>query len=505
MRRSLFILVIISLTIESWSQTIIQQGIVKTKGRMVNSKYIPGKGLEDATVIIQGRSAVLTQANGSFSFPIIAKTFMIQEVLKNGYQLVDADATKKDYQYTPNTFYILMETPEQQMEDKLATEQKIRRMLQLRLQKREDELEKLKVQNKLTQEDYCKALQQLYDEQKSNEMLIADMAKEYSQMDYDQMDSLNRQISNDILNGELTKADSLLRSKGDMRSRNEEISRRKKAEVQRKNELARQQKELDISEEGTRKLLEDFAADCYKFYKIYQLENKYDSASYYIELRANRDTTNAIWQYDAGSFFFYYAEDYQKATPYYLRLLKLLNLTNNFGNNNNRTLSQIRKIMRKNSSLDISPVMMSYILGIHVCIGYCYYQIGNKYECQGDTLSALNYFENFFQVLNEKSKNINYPIFYLNIFSPFFNYFEKAIDYYTPYTDFVVSLLAKDKRAFFIHFLLVKLVKNDIQNPLTISRCYKKTLNIYRKQRRYKEHDKIYKAYKNLIDLIPEN
>ena len=38
-------------------------------------------------------------------------------------------------------------------------------MLQRQLQLREDELEELKAQNKLTQEEYRKALQQLYDDQ----------------------------------------------------------------------------------------------------------------------------------------------------------------------------------------------------------------------------------------------------------------------------------------------------------------------------------------------------
>ena len=299
-----------------------QQGVVKTRGRMVNGQYVKGSGLSGATIAVRGRSAVLSQGNGAFSFPVPAKTFLIDSVKKKGYQLLDADVTRKAYQYTSNTLYLVMQTPEQQMEDKLDAERKIRRTLRQQLQKREDELEELKAQNKLTLEEYQRKLQQLYDDQKNNEMLIADMAKEYAQIDYDQLDDLNRQISDAIMNGELTKADSLLRSKGDMRSRDAEISRRQQAEAQRKQEIAHEQEELATSEEGTRKLLEDFAADCYKYFAMFKLQNQHDSAAYYIELRANRDTTNAKWQFDAAKYS-HEQNQFHKAAPYYERALNI--------------------------------------------------------------------------------------------------------------------------------------------------------------------------------------
>ena len=320
MKRGFSLLVITLFALVSLAQT--QQGVVKTRGKMVNGKLVPGVGLSGATVTIQGRNAVKSQNNGTFSFPIPSKTFMLLSAQKQGYQLVDADATRKAYQYSPNTFYIVMETPEQQAEDKLAAERKIRRTLQKQLEQREEELEQLKAQNKLTQEEYRKAMQQLFDDQKNNEKLIANMAQEYAAMDYDQMDELNRQISDAILNGELTRADSLLRSKGDMKSRDAEITRRQEAEAQRESEIAKEQDELAASKEGTRKLLEDYAEDCYNYFKMYKLENKHDSAAYYIELRANRDTTNADWQFHAG----YYLKDqnqFRKAQVYYERALRL--------------------------------------------------------------------------------------------------------------------------------------------------------------------------------------
>ena len=318
MKRFFWVIVCLMVVNAGLAQT--QQGVVKTRGKMVNGKHVAGQGLSGATITLQGRSRVLSQGNGTFSFPVQNKTFMVQGVQKQGYQLVDADAAPKAYQYSTNTFYLVMDTPDQQAEDRLSAERKIRRTLQRQLQQREDELEEMK--ERLTQEEYHRRLAQLYEDQKNNEKLIADMAKEYSQIDYDQLDELNRQISDAILNGELTKADSLLRSKGDIKSRIATVRKVQEAEAQRETEIAKEQEELAASKEGTRKKLEDLAQDCKNYFERYKMSNQHDSATYYIELRAELDTTNAEWQFDAG-YYFGRQNQHQKAIAFYEKALSI--------------------------------------------------------------------------------------------------------------------------------------------------------------------------------------
>ena len=61
----------ISLTLGLVTSAQPQQGYVKTKGRMVNGKLVPGQGLKGAMVSVQGRTAVLVNTDdGAFSFPI---------------------------------------------------------------------------------------------------------------------------------------------------------------------------------------------------------------------------------------------------------------------------------------------------------------------------------------------------------------------------------------------------------------------------------------------------
>lgn len=321
MKRTLWIFICLFVSMIASAQT--QQGIVKTRGRMVNGQLQPGKGLSGATVQVKNRSAVVSNNNGAFSFPIPSQTYLLQSVQKNGYQLVDADALIKPYNYSANPLCLVMETPEQQMEDKLDAERKIRRTLQQQLQKREDELEELKAQNKLTLAEYQNAMQLLYENQQNNEKLIADMAKEYAQMDYDQMDELNQQISDAIINGRLTEADSLLRSKGDINTRIVEIQKKQQLEAREESELVQRQQNLEASKAGTQKRLEDLAQDCKNYSDRYKMSNQYDSAAFYIDLRAGLEPMQIDWLFDAAVFHAR-VNHFEKAETYYRRVISYL-------------------------------------------------------------------------------------------------------------------------------------------------------------------------------------
>ena len=225
MKKLLLFFATLILSLVTTAQT--QQGYVKTKGRMVNGQLVPGQGLKGATVSVKGRTAILVNTDdGAFSFPVTETQFRLDSVKKKGYQLVDMDLCPRTYTPSKNPIYIVMETPEQQLLDKLTAERKIRRNLQKQLQEREDEIEDLKAQQKISDEEYRQALQKLYADQESNEQLISDMAKRYSELDYDQLDEFYRQVSYCIENGELVKADSLLNTRGDIVTQVESIKQR---------------------------------------------------------------------------------------------------------------------------------------------------------------------------------------------------------------------------------------------------------------------------------------
>ena len=96
MKKSILIPIAILISLAASAQT--QQGYVKTKGRMVNGKLVPGQGLKGATVSVKGRTAVLVNSDeGAFSFPVPDGQYHLDSIKKNGYQLIISRAYAEDF------------------------------------------------------------------------------------------------------------------------------------------------------------------------------------------------------------------------------------------------------------------------------------------------------------------------------------------------------------------------------------------------------------------------
>ncbi len=373
-----------------------QLGYVKTKGRMENGKLVPGQGLKGARVSLQGRTTVLVNSeNGAFSFPTPNQQFQIDSVNKKGYQLVDATSCPRKYEQSSNPIYIVMETPERQLQDKLSAERRIRRNLQKQLQKKEDEIEALKAQQIISEEEYRTNLQKLYEDQESNERLIADMAKRYSELDYDQLDEFYRQVSYYIEIGELVKADSLLNTRGDITEQVASIKRREQA-LQKEKEL------LQTAEAFQKAEIEEAARRCYSYYQSFRSKHLNDTAAYYLELRTSLDTTNAEWLDETAEFATGYLADYGKALELLNKALKIR--LSSLGKNNPAVATSYSNIGSVYNNLGNYEKAMEYddkaleirlsVLGEnHPDVAVCYNNLGTLYANQGYLDKALTSFE----------------------------------------------------------------------------------------------------------------
>ena len=402
---SLFTTALISML--SFAQT--QQGYVKTKGRLGNNgSVIAGQRLSGATVTVKGSNAVVSGSNGTFALSIPGNSYYLQNVQKQGYVLTDPDILSKQYACSKNPLVLVLETPGQQTDDKLAAEKKIRRTLQRQLQEKEDELESLKEQNKLSEEAYRQQLQELYAQQENNDNLISEMADRYSRMDFDEVDEFNRCISSLILEGKLTEADSLLNTKGDINSRAAQLREHQKTNTIEEQKLRKQQKGLEKKMQLTQKELEDIANDCYSKFKIAQMRNQNDSAAYYIELRANLDTTNIEWGINAGKFYQKYKASYDKAEFFFLRCLR--NALTAGGDNSllpdcYEALGSVY-LSKGNmeSALDYYKkdyeISLSIFGEYHQSIVSSLINLTNVNRRKGDFETALNYLEKALEVMN---------------------------------------------------------------------------------------------------------
>ncbi len=321
MKRYIWLSILLLTSVLMSAQT--QQGYVKTKGRLgSNGSVMKGSRLSGATVIVKGRNAVVSGSNGSFTLAIPGNNYYLQDVQKTGYVLTDPDVLSKQYVQSKNPLVLVMETPDEQLEDKLEAMAKIRTTLQNQLERSRAEMKSLKEQNRMTQEEYQRKLQELYAIQESNEKLVNDMAERYSKIDYDQLDAFNALISKYILDGELQKADSLLKTKGDIIVRTADLRQLQEQNAKDEEELTKRKKKLEKNKELAQKELEDIAQDCFSKFEIFKMQHQNDSAAYYIEYRASLDTTNVEWQTDAGQMHHTYMNDYNTAQFYYERALR---------------------------------------------------------------------------------------------------------------------------------------------------------------------------------------
>ena len=440
-RLFLFIYLITVLSIVS-AQT--QHGHVKTRGREnANGTITPGTRLAGATITFKGNNSVTSGINGAFSFSVPNKTYCVTNVRKNGYQLYDPDLLGKIHKYSADDIPVVMDTPDNVLADKLKSEKKIRRILSAQLHEKEDEIELLKEQQKITEEQYRKLQQELYAAQNNNEKLISDMAERYSTLDFDQLDDFQRSVIAYIQNGELTRADSLLNTKGSMEERSAKLDRMDEAIKTDAEDIAKRQEQHDKSVAMKAKALEDFAADCYSRYEICLLQHKNDSAAYWLELRASKDTLNVEWQSAIGTFMRYFLADYHTALHYCNKAQHVSIIQN--GENSKEVAACYNNIGLTYSSQGYYQKALEYhqkalniflkVLGKrHPDVATCCNNMGTIYYYQGDYQRALEHLQKALNISLEfwGDRHPDVATIYGNIGGIYssINDYQKALEYH---------------------------------------------------------------------------
>lgn len=387
----------------------VQTGYVKTRGRLdKNNQVIPGVRLSGVSIVLIGGHSTVSDANGDFRLTIPGDKFYLQSVQKQNYVLSDPEVLKKQYYCSANPLVITMDDPNIQKSDLLAKERKLRRDLEQRLREREDEI----VAMNISLEEKNKQLSQINLERDDNEKIVKQLAEYYTTLDYDLLDEFQRQVNYLLEQGDLEKADSMLRSRGDLATRIKEVRMEQEIESKEAKELKQRQEKLDESKAGTQRKLETIAADCFNFYQRFLLAHQNDSAAYYLEMRANLDTTNVEWQIDAGLFLEEYMANYDKTLFYYQRALR--HAIALFGENNLLVatcycnLGAVLTLQGKhaealsvlNKSLEIRK---EFLDENHPDMATTYNNLGAVYDMQGEYPSALEY--------NQKALNIRLAVF----------------------------------------------------------------------------------------------
>ena len=322
MRKPLLcIVLVVVMAVTAMAQN--QQGYVKTRGKLAadGKSIIEGVRLSNAIVTIENLSPVKSGANGAFSFALPAGTnhYRLQGAELKGYTLADPDAIRQTHTYSKDLpLIVVLEDMKQREADLEAVRKSVRNVMKREIRKKQDELDSLRDAHAITQAKYDSLVRDFWEYRQSSEKLVNEMAERYVSTDYDQLDDFNQQVQAYIESGQLTKADSMIRTKGSLLERFKRVKQYEATNAQREVEIQQQQEALDKSRQYTQKEKEDLANDLYRQHLIFlQQPLMQDSALYCLKMRADLDTTNmdAVWGYAYLSHnqkAFYEAEKYYK-------------------------------------------------------------------------------------------------------------------------------------------------------------------------------------------------
>lgn len=487
-----------------------QQGYVKTQGRMVNGKHVAGKRVPDATVQVKGRSAVVSSQDGTFSIPLPSKSFSLSKVQKKGYVLFDPDILYHTYTYSPSPLELVLEDSLQRETERRAIERKVRANTYEELRRQGEEIEALLEQNRITEEKYRELLQKHNANQDKNETLIKGLVDWYMKTDFDHLDDLNRRIADALINGRLQEADSLINSQGDPDELESALRRQQAAVAKEAEVLAQRQANLEMAIDATQRQLEDLAQNYYNRHTLCQQRYKIDSAAYWLERRAQLDTTNAIWQHHAGYFIDEFLGDYSKGMTYNTRALTIQKRVE--GENhptvatayNNMGVSCIdmgrysQALVYLNKALSIREKLVGKK---HSDVATLYNNIGGVYSDLGEYSKALEYYNKALNI-NQKVLGKECPdvaLSYNNlgsVYSKLGNY-SKAKEYHKKALSIRENVLGKEDPELATSYNNLGSIYSELGNYFKALDYYNRALSI-REKVLGEEHPAIASLYNNI-------
>ena len=196
------------------AQDNVQKGYIRT----IERPGMASQPVGNVVVRVKGMmNPVMSETDGEFNIlaPDLAEgdSLVLLSVYKNGYELKDKDIIGRPLVFSRNVpLEIIMVDLRQLEEDRRRIEENAYRIAEEQYQSRLAELDSEKEKNAISAEEYRQELQSLQNRYESYTFLISDLADHYARTDYAQLDSLDAVINICIENGELEKADSLIRT-----------------------------------------------------------------------------------------------------------------------------------------------------------------------------------------------------------------------------------------------------------------------------------------------------
>ena len=533
-----------------------QQGYVKTLGR----PNVKGTALSDVIIKIKGEhNPVKSNGDGVFSIQFqnkkIGDAYTMQEVRKVGYELNEPEVIGRQFAVSDkvrNT--IVMVSTTQLQADKQRIENNAYKVAEKNYKRKLELLEKEKEDGTITVEKYREQLQELQNRFEKYQSLIDGLAEHYAHTDYDELNEKEREINICIENGNLECADSLIQTLFDPI----DVLKRNKEALAKLNEQISQAKGIiDQANADMAAVLKQQEKDAEHLYQLYTIAlSRYDNekAKFYIETRAALDSTNIMWQNDAGLFNNDFTADYKKAIIYFRCGLKYASLT--YGEDNRITATfynnigavyahqgrfqkalelYVKALEIRQQGCDSTDLAASYnniggvyadmgnfalaienytkglslwksVLGnIHPYVATSYNNLGVAYDKQGLYNEALDCYSKAFGIMkdNPNLRLSSFADLHNNIGQVFYNIgnYKNALIYHAKATEFFLKLYGEMHPNVATSYNNIGLVYEKVGNYEKALQFYGTALNI-RKAVLGEEHLDIALSYGNIGNTL---
>ena len=382
-----------------------QSGYVKTLGRPEKK----GEALSGVTIRVKGEhNSILSQADGTFSMTLPGlkngDAYTLQTVQKYGYELNETDIVGRQFAFSDKVpLTIVMVSTAQLQADKQRIENNAYKTAEKNYKAKAAQIEKQLQDSVISLQQYREGLLDLQEKFEKYQSLIEGLAEHYAHTDYDLLDEKDREINLCIENGELERADSLIRLLFDpigVLERNMEALSKLDMQIAQANDIIAQ------ANEDMTAVLKQQEKDAEYLYQLYTIAlSRYDNekARLYIETRAALDTTNVEWQNEAGKYFDNYLGYHDQAHNYYQRGLRQSLVSygkynywtvlfhNNLGSNYASMNNYGKAIEQLETALDIETELDSILY--FTAIAATYNNLGFINAQLGSYTLAIEYYE----------------------------------------------------------------------------------------------------------------
>ncbi len=280
------------------AQNLLQQAVVKTRGKQsLTGEITPGRKIPGAFVKIRNGNVQESDANGQLSFPVPGGKYYIESVKYEDYQLVDSDELGREQTFSKDPKAIVIASIWEINDDLYNEEKRMREQAQTRYRNAVSKIRRMQEEQKISSDSVQVLIRKLNASREKEEGLIKDFAERYSKMDFDNIDAFNNEWALYIRTGQLDKADSLLNTRGDLSTMEEEYAAMReevehgRATIRHQEDLLRQNKETQAgNEQNLQNKRAELADTYYKQYEVAVLRYEYDEAAACLEKRAELDT-----------------------------------------------------------------------------------------------------------------------------------------------------------------------------------------------------------------------